>query len=88
MRARDSRSSRGRTRSAVGSAPVGQRRSEASGSSPVRSRYAIGICRLRCTPSFCRNTSEWALAVLGEIPRRTPTSSFEQPAAISVTISR
>ena len=55
-----------------GRAPVGQRRSEASGSSPVRSRYAIGICRLRRTPSFCRNTSEWALAVLGEIRDALP----------------
>ena len=78
MRARDSRVAAGALDQRWGRAPVGQRRSEASGSSPVRSRYAIGICRLRRTPSFCRNTSEWALAVLGEIPRRTPTSSFEQ----------
>ena len=39
-------------------------------------------------PSFWRSTSECAFAVRGEIPSRTPTSSFEQPAAMSSTTSR
>src|ERR671937_1772827 len=55
----------------------------ASGSSPVSARYATGIWRRRATPSFWRRASEWALAVRGEIPSRSPTSSFEHPAAIS-----
>src|SRR6202008_2903222 len=38
------------------------------------------------TPSFWRSTSQCALAVLGEMPRRSPTSSFEHPRAISTTI--
>ena len=59
-----------------------------SGSSPVSSLNAIGIWRLRLTPSFCRSTSQWAFAVRGEIPSRAPTSSFEQPAAIRATTSR
>ena len=58
------------------------------GSSPVRSRNAIGIWRRRRTPSFWRSTSQCAFAVLGEIPRRRPISSFEQPAAIRATTSR
>jgi len=45
----------------------------------------MGIWRRRGTPSFWRSTSQCAFAVLGEIPRRTPTSSFEYPAAISAT---
>ena len=65
-----------------------KRRPADSGSSPVSSRNAIGICRRRRTPSFCRSTSQCAFAVLGEIPRRIPTSSFEQPAAINATTSR
>ena len=48
----------------------------------------MGIWRRRGTPSFWRSTSQCAFAVLGEIPRRTPTSSFEYPAAISSTTSR
>jgi hypothetical protein len=56
-----------------------------SGSSPVSSRYARGICLRRGTPSFCRRTSQCAFAVLGEMPSRSPTSSLEQPAAISST---
>src|SRR5438105_5061212 len=54
-------------------------RLDASGSSPVSSLKATGICRLRGTPSFCRRTSQCALAVLGEMPRATPTSSFDKP---------
>ncbi len=69
-------------------AAIMKRRPADSGSSPVRSRKAIGICRRRRTPSFCRSTSQCAFAVLGEIPRRIPTSSFEQPAAINATTSR
>src|SRR5438067_632158 len=56
-----------------------------SGSSPVSSRYARGICRRRATPSFCLRTSQCAFAVLGEMPSRSPTSSLEQPAAINST---
>ena len=56
-----------------------------SGSSPVSSRYACGICRRRATPSFCLRTSQWAFAVRGEMPSRSPTSSLEQPAAINST---
>lgn len=65
-----------------------QRRPAVSGSSPVIRRNAIGIWRRRRTPSFWRSTSQCALAVLGEIPSRAPTSSFEHPAAISATTSR
>ena len=71
-----------------GCAANAQRLPAASGSSPVRRRNAIGIWRLRLTPSFCLRTSLWALAVLGEIPSRAPTSSFEHPAAISAITSR
>jgi hypothetical protein len=46
-------------------------------------RYALGICRRRAQPSFCRITSECAFAVLGEMPSRRATSSFEYPAAIN-----
>jgi len=53
------------------------------GSRPVMARYALGICRRRAQPSFCRSTSECAFAVLGEMPSRCATSSFEHPAAIS-----
>jgi hypothetical protein len=49
----------------------------------VSVRYALGICLRLAQPSFCRSTSEWALAVLGEMPSRAATSSFEYPAAIS-----
>jgi len=56
-----------------------------SGSSPVSSRYARGICLRRATPSFCLRTSQCAFAVLGEMPSRSPTSSLEQPAAINST---
>jgi len=56
-----------------------------SGSSPVSSRYARGICLRRGTPSFCLRTSQCAFAVLGEMPSRSPTSSLEQPAAINST---
>ena len=59
-----------------------------SGSSPVSTRNATGICRRRLTPSFERNVSECAFAVRGEMPSRSPTSSFEHPAAISATTSR
>ena len=34
------------------------RRPADSGSSPVSNRKAIGIWRRRCTPSFCRSTSQ------------------------------
>lgn len=43
------------------------------------------MCRRRATPSLCRNASLCAFAVRGEIPSRSPTSSFEHPAAISAT---
>src|SRR5205814_9661461 len=56
-----------------------------SGSSPVSARYACGICLRRGTPSFCLRTSQCAFAVLGEVPSRSPTSSFEYPAAINST---
>ena len=59
-----------------------------SGSSPVSTRNATGICRRRLTPSFERSVSECAFAVRGEMPSRCPTSSFEHPAAISATTSR
>lgn len=58
------------------------------GSSPVSRRNAAGICRRRATPSFARSASLCAFAVRAEIPRKTPTSSFEHPAAISATTSR
>jgi hypothetical protein len=54
----------------------------------VRLRYAIGSWRLRRTPSFCRRTSQWAFTVLGEMPSRSETSSFEQPAAMRTITSR
>src|SRR5262249_40559651 len=60
--------------------------SRARGSSPVSALNAAGICRRLGTPSFWRSTSQCALAVLGEMPSRSPTSSFEQPRAISATI--
>src|SRR5262245_39352044 len=60
--------------------------SRARGSSPVSALNAAGICRRLGTPSFWRSTSQCALAVLGEMPRRSPTSSFEHPRAISATI--
>jgi len=63
-------------------------RLRASGSSPVSARYATGIWRRRVTPSFCRRTSECAFAVRGEMPRRSPTSSLEHPAAMSSMTSR
>src|SRR5919109_2228907 len=44
--------------------------------------------RRRETPSFCRSTSLCAFAVLGEMPRRSPTSSLDSPAAMSSTTSR
>src|SRR6266536_891572 len=56
------------------------------GSSPVSVLNAAGICRRLGTPSFWRSTSQCAFAVLGEMPRRSPTSSFEHPRAISTTI--
>ena len=59
-----------------------------SGSSPVSTLNATGICRRRLTPSFVRSVSECAFAVRGEMPSRSPTSSFEHPAAISATTSR
>ncbi len=59
-----------------------------SGSSPVSTRNATGICRRRLTPSFERSVSECAFAVRDEMPSRSPTSSFEHPAAISATTSR
>ncbi len=58
------------------------------GSSPVRAWKATGMYRRRVTPSFARRVSAWAFAVRGEMPRRAPTSSFEQPAAIKATTSR
>src|SRR5262249_21571175 len=60
--------------------------SRARGSSPVSALNAAGICRRLGTPSFWRSTSQCAFAVLGEMPRRSPTSSFEHPRAISTTI--
>ena len=63
-------------------------RRDANGSSPVSNLKATGICLRRGTPSFCRSTSQWALAVLGEMPRTRPTSSFDRPCAInSITLS-
>jgi len=49
---------------------------------------AAGICRLLETPSFWRKTSQCALAVRAEMPSLSPTSSFEQPRAISSTTWR
>ena len=49
---------------------------------------AAGICRRRGTPSFWRRTSQCAFAVRGEMPSRSPTSSFEQPNAINSTTWR
>ena len=79
--------SRGRCRQTPGRRYSGPRLAE-SGSSPVSTLNATGICRRRLTPSFERNVSECAFAVRDEIPSRSPTSSFEHPAAISVTTSR
>jgi hypothetical protein len=73
-----------RCRQSPASGATGARPCE-SGSSPVSSRYARGICLRRGTPSFCRRTSQCAFAVLGEMPSRSPTSSLEQPSAISST---
>src|SRR6185312_1479714 len=60
--------------------------SRARGSSPVSALNAAGICRRLGTPSFWRSTSQCAFAVRGEMPRRSPTSSFEHPRAIRTTI--
>src|SRR5436190_2736861 len=57
----------------------------ARGSSPVSVLNAAGICRRRATPSFWRSTSQCAFAVRAEMPSLSPTSSFEQPSAISTT---
>jgi hypothetical protein len=57
------------------------------GSSPVSVLNAAGIWRRRGTPSFWRRTSQCALTVRGEMPSRSPISSFEQPNAISPTTS-
>src|SRR5581483_8044033 len=61
----------------IGESPEVQTLRLANGSAPVSSRNATGICRRLVTPSFCRNTSQWAFAVRGEIPSATPTSSFD-----------
>jgi len=63
-------------------------RRDANGSSPVSNLNATGICRLRGTPSFCRSASQWAFAVLGEMPSAMPTSSFDMPCAINSMTSR
>ena len=74
------RSSRALAAAPAAASALGQRGSRAasrwrrpadSGSSPVRSRNAIGIWRRRCTPSFSRSTSQCAFTVLGEIPSRS-----------------
>ena len=48
----------------------------------------MGIWRRRGTPSFWRSTSQCALTVLGEMPSRSDTSLFEQPAAMRTITSR
>lgn len=63
-------------------------RLDANGSSPVSNLNATGICRRRGTPSFCRSASQCAFAVLGEMPRACPTSSFDSPCAINSITSR
>src|SRR4051812_26215036 len=81
---------RGRARARVRRQPPAPARAGASsrarGSSPVSALNAAGICRRLGTPSFWRSTSQCAFAVLGEMPRRSPTFSFEHPRAISATI--
>ncbi len=46
---------------------------------------AAGICRRLATPSFWRSTSQCAFAVRAEMPSLSPTSSLEQPRAMSST---
>ncbi len=83
-RTRDRERPRVRCRQSPASGTPGSEAFE-SGSSPVSSRYARGICLRRATPSFCLRTSQCAFAVLGEMPSRSPTSSLEQPSAINST---
>lgn len=50
---------------------------------PVNRWNALGISRRRATPSLCFSASTCALAVLGEIPSRSPISSSVKPSARS-----
>jgi hypothetical protein len=70
-RTRDRERPRVRCRQSPASGTPGSEAFE-SGSSPVSSRYARGICLRRATPSFCLRTSQCAFAVRGEMPRPLP----------------